>query len=121
MIKLVLFAFCLLIMQTVLTYLQSVNYYKRLNLLKTKGIIGIGNRKGRIAAGSILIMVSNKDGIIVDCEEMKGRTVFSRFKKANQYVGMSVCALKTFHQKNKKYKKSSMAIAIQSIEEQLIN
>jgi glucitol operon activator protein len=119
MVKLTIFAFCLLIMQVGLTYLQVINYHKRLYSLKTLGIMGIGNKKGKIAAGSIIILISNKDGIIIDCEEMKGRTVFSRFNKVNKYIGLSIYSLKTFHQNNIKYKKSAIAKAIQSIEQQL--
>ena len=83
--------------------------------------MGIGNKKGKIAAGSIIILISNKDGIITDCEEMKGRTVFSRFNKVNEYTGMDIYSMKTFYGNNKKYKKSAILKAILSIEQQLKN
>ena len=121
MVKLAIFAFCLLIIQGGLTYLQVVNYHKRIYSLRTLGIMGIGNKKGRVAAGSIIILISNKDGIIIDCEEMKGRTVFSRFNKVNKYIGMSIYSMKIFYEKNKKYKKSAILKAILSIDQQLIN
>jgi len=121
MVKLAILAFCLLVVQGGLSYLQGRNYYKTINALKSKGVIGIGNRKGRIAAGSVIIIVSGKDGIILDCEEMKGRTVFSRFHKITENVGLSIYSMKTFQENNKKYKKSALAKAIQSIEQQLSN
>lgn len=121
MVKLAILAFILLIVQGGLTYLQVVNYRKSLYSLKSKGIIGIGNKKGKIAAGSIIILVSDKAGIIIDCQEMKGRTVFSRFNKVNKYVGQSIYSLKTIYENNKKEKNSAMVKAIQSIEQQLIN
>jgi len=52
---------------------------------------------------------------------MKGRTVFSRLHKITENVVLSIYSVKTFQENNKKYKKSALTKAIQSIEQQLSN
>lgn len=119
MVKYALIAFCLISVQFLLAFFQINNYRKRVRELRSKGIVGIGIKKGKIKAGSIIILIANREGIIVDCEEMKGRTVFSRFNKADKYIGQDIYSLKKSYEGNKKEKNSAISQAINSIETQL--
>ena len=120
MVKYAIIAFCLIVLQVLLSIFQINNYRKRIVALRSKGFVGIGMKKGKLKAGSIIIIIVNKEGIIIDCEEMKGRTVFSRFKKANEYIGQDIADLKKCYENDKKEKDSAIAGAIKSVESQLL-
>lgn len=120
MVKFAVAAFALLSLQVLLTVFQINNYRRRICALRSKGTMGIGIQKGKLKAGSIIILVVSREGTVVDCEEMKGRTVFSRFNKANEYIGQNIYDLKKDCEKDKHRKNSAMATAIKSIETQFL-
>lgn len=124
--KLALVAFLLIIVQGALTYFQVKNYKERVAALRHQGVQGIGVYKSA-GHGSMIILVSDKTGRIIACEEMKGMTVFSRFKKRSDLNGQNIYDLKKellarekpSDSKKKKPKKSSLLQALESIEKQL--
>ncbi|MDN5352315.1 MAG: glucitol operon activator protein [Clostridiales bacterium] len=81
------FVFALWIAQGLLTVLQIQHYRKRVAELKKKGKVLVGQKKGKLKAGSIVLIALNEDGVISDAEEMRGFTVFTKFKKLNAVVG----------------------------------
>lgn len=92
--KLILIAFLLMIVQGIFTYFQVNNYRKTVRKLKSKGYLGIGIEKGYLKAGKMVIIVSDNLGKIVTGEEMKGRTIFSRFKEIKGIENQDVSRLK---------------------------
>jgi glucitol operon activator protein len=88
--KLVIFLFALWILQGVMTYWQIKNYRKTLTQLKNKGKVYVGHEKGKFKAGSIVLIAVDDKDIIIDMKEMKGFTVFDRFKTRNMYIGKTV-------------------------------
>lgn len=121
MVRLAIIAFLLLILQGGLTYFQIKDYRRKIRELNNMGIIGIGTNKGKIGQGSIIILVSDNSGIVLACEEMRGRTVFSRFKKNNDYNGKSIYDLKKLFSSENKKRKSSLLKAVETIESQLVS
>lgn len=88
--KFVIFIFGLWILQGLMTYRQIKNYRKTLFRLKNKGRVYVGHEKGKLKAGSIVLLVVDKNNIIIDMKEMKGITVFDRFKTKDTYIGKTV-------------------------------
>ncbi|WP_434578199.1 transcriptional regulator GutM [Thermoanaerobacterium thermosaccharolyticum] len=120
MIKAVVFLFFLLFLQGCLSYLQAKNYINKLKELKKKGIVGVGVNKGKLSAGTIIMLVSDRNGTILDCEELHGVTVFSRFKKNNIYKGINIYNFDAT--KNRDSKRNNVLLkAIEEIKNQLTN
>lgn len=91
--KALIFIFGMWILQGILSYFQISNYKKTLSSLKDKGRVYIGQDKGRLKPGSIIFIVVDDENMIVDFREMKGITVFDKFKKKEIYIGKSVMDL----------------------------
>lgn len=106
------------ISQGVLSYFQIKNYRQRIKQLKRKGYIGIGNIRKKLGRGMILLLVSNADGIIIDAEEMKGISVFARFRKNEKFVGYSLADLENLTIDNKTLKKA-VDKAVEQIKEMM--
>ena len=88
--KALLFIFGLWVLQGVLSYVQITHYRKTLSRLKSKGRVLIGHEKGKLKPGSIILLVIDDNGIIIDVEEMKGISVFDRFRKKSTYIGKTI-------------------------------
>jgi glucitol operon activator protein len=78
------------LMQAFFTYLQISNYRKRIKELKQKGKIGIGKVSKKLGIGTIIFLVSNDCKTIIDAEKMSGISVFARFKKDEELIGLSI-------------------------------
>ncbi|MHC1684570.1 MAG: transcriptional regulator GutM [Clostridiaceae bacterium] len=103
MVKVLYIAFLLMILQGVLTWFQINNYKKTVRSLRSKGKIGIGTQKGKLKAGKIVILVSNELGKIVVGKEMRGLTIFARFKNIDGIQGKDIFTLREEStQQNKK-------------------
>ncbi len=89
-IKAVLIILGLWILQGILSYIQINHYRKRFSCLRKKGRVLVGQQKGKLRGGSIVMLVINDDDKIIDAEEMKGFTVFNKFKKKNEIIGKSI-------------------------------
>lgn len=89
-VKLMLFLLAMWILQGVLTYFQVKNYRTRSTELRKKGDVYTGKAKGRLREGCIVMLVVEKDGTIIDAEEMRGITVFSKFKTIKSIIGKSI-------------------------------
>lgn len=113
--KILLIAFIFFVLQGLLTYLQINNYKKAIKRLRKKGHLGVGTKKGKISAGSIVILVSDNEGNIIDGEEMRGFTVFSRFKKMENVLGRNIEDLKKEYKEENK-SNQGIITAINSLE-----
>ncbi|BAB04489.1 transcriptional regulator GutM [Halalkalibacterium halodurans] len=80
------------LMQFFMSRIQMKNYQQTLKRMsdRSSGFLGVGVHKQKLGIGAIAIVVTDKDGEIVDCEMMSGVTVFSRFKPLTDFVGMSL-------------------------------
>jgi glucitol operon activator protein len=116
--KVICFIIALMLLQLFMAHFQSKDYKNLMKSLKGKGIIGIGVKKGRIRAGTIVILVSNEMGKIIEGKQMKGYTIFARFKDIEGVKGEDILELK----KKVISEKGSIAYidAIERIEEKLL-
>ena len=72
-------------------FIQVRLYQKAVRKWLGKGILGIGQRKGIIRPGELLIFVynHNKDQV-VSVQSMKGYTIFARFLEIKEYTSLSL-------------------------------
>lgn len=118
MTKFVYIAFALMIVQGIFTWFQINNYKKTVRGLRNKGIIGIGTQKGKLRAGRIVILVVDKLGRIVTGKEMKGATIFARFKDMDGIQDKDIFTLREeIDQQNKK--NVALISAIDNLEKSL--
>ena len=83
-------------LRIILTAYQVRNYRRRMSALvknKKAGYFGTGISSGLIRAGSIVLLATNDDGYVTNAERMKGRTVFARFQRFQDVIGMHVSDL----------------------------
>ncbi|GAA4712188.1 transcriptional regulator GutM [Brevibacillus fulvus] len=114
----VLFIACWLL-QILLSVLQMKHYQKTVARLSNRpsGYLGVGVEKKRLGIGTVMVIVTDTDGTIVDCEVMSGVTVFSRFRKCKRFIGADLFQL-TLTSEEQKYL-PSFAGARANIERQM--
>ncbi|MCF6095722.1 transcriptional regulator GutM [Thermovorax subterraneus] len=76
------------VLQGLLTYFQIKNLRDKLKELKKKGRVGVGNSKGRLSPGCIVIIAVDKGGKIAEAYKMSGMSVFARFKEFEDIKGL---------------------------------
>jgi len=53
--------------------------------------LGVGQRKGIVRAGELLILVYNRhEDMVVSVQSMKGYTIFAGFRERKEYTGLSL-------------------------------
>lgn len=75
------------------TYYQMSHYRKILGRVASEGgegYVGVGNAKGSLGKGVILILVSDAEGKVTKALKMRGRTVFARFEEARDFLGLHI-------------------------------
>ena len=117
--KLLFIALLLYILQGILTYFQMKNYRNTVSVLRMKGILGIGTKKKKLGVGSIVILVSDESGKILEGQLMRGISVWARFKQLKNINGTKIKELK---EKiiSEDEKNTAMLDALQQIENQLL-
>jgi glucitol operon activator protein len=77
------------------SYLQIWQYQKMVRKWLGKGILGIGQRRGLLKPGELLILVYNsREDKTVSVQSMRGYTVFARFTELTEYSGLSLDELR---------------------------
>lgn len=107
--KVMIFIFIMWMLQGVLAYFQIKHFRKVLNKMKKQGRILIGQQKGKLSAGSILILAIDEDENVINAQEMKGITVFDKFRVKDEFINKSIDELKR-ELPNMKNKKLSLTL-----------
>ncbi|MFO7152318.1 MAG: transcriptional regulator GutM [Bacillota bacterium] len=76
------------ILQGLLTYFQIKNLREKLRELKKKGRVGLGNSKGRLSPGCIVLIAVDGEGKIAEAYKMSGMSVFARFREFKDIKGL---------------------------------
>ena len=72
-------------------FFQVRHYQRTLNKWRGKGILGVGQKKGGLKPGEILILVYNRlEDRAVSVLSMKGYTTFANFRELKEYSGLSL-------------------------------
>lgn len=119
--KILLLGLLFYILQTILTCFQIKNFKKNFKELRLKrGIVGMGQKKRMISAGTVVLLACDENGILIEGRQMKGYSVFARFKEIKGIKGLTLAELKSKAMKEDEKKRNiSMLDAIEHIESQL--
>lgn len=119
--KILLLGLLFYILQTVLTCFQIKNFKKNFKELRLKrGIVGMGQKKRMISAGTVVLLSCNENGVLMEGRQMKGYSVFARFKEMKGIQGLTLAELKSkVMQEDEKTRNVSLLNAIEHIESQL--
>lgn len=90
MVKLVFVFFALMIVQGGMTFFQIKNYRKNAGEIRRKGDMLVGQAKGGLKPGCIVLMALDPEGNILETRSMLGRTVFNKFKVIHDFDGENV-------------------------------
>ncbi|MCR2045401.1 transcriptional regulator GutM [Anaerosalibacter massiliensis] len=92
--KAMIFIFAMWILQGLFAYIQVRHFNNVIKDMKKEGKILVGQEKGKFSVGSIVILVLDNNDRVVAAKEMKGITVFNRFKNKNEFINKSIVELK---------------------------
>ncbi|MFZ7120387.1 MAG: transcriptional regulator GutM [Eubacteriaceae bacterium] len=90
MLNIALTVFGLLIVQGLLTYFQINNYRNSVSEIRKQGNLFVGQVKGKLKAGSIVLMALDSSGNIINAKAMTGITVFNRFRSFPEIIGNNI-------------------------------
>ncbi|RAS86391.1 transcriptional regulator GutM [Priestia endophytica] len=107
------------ILQFFMTKKQLKHYHRTIKEMSSRfsGYLGVGVDKKRLGVGTVLIVVTNSEGIIVDCRRMSGVTVFARFKKCKRFKGLDILDINILDYEDKY--RVSLKMAIEKIHQQM--
>jgi glucitol operon activator protein len=80
------------LLQILLTLIQMKHYRTTVREMskRSSGYLGVGVHKQRLGIGSVVILVSDVKGIIIDGKILSGVTVFARFKPLYEFNGLTL-------------------------------
>lgn len=82
-------------LQALISMLQVKNYRSNLKEINGNGIVGVGHTKGYIRSGQIILLKYNQDlDRVIDCRIMEGLTVLARFKRIDDYNGLTLAEIR---------------------------
>jgi glucitol operon activator protein len=105
------------LLQLLMTMMQVKHYRKTIQDMskRVSGYLGVGVQKRKLGIGTILILVTDLDGTIIDCRIMSGVTVFSRFRNCKRFINRTI--FNVLDQDNKE--QIPLEMAIEKIQQQM--
>ncbi len=100
------------LLQFLMTKKQLKHYHQTVKEMSnhSSGYLGIGVDKKRFGTGTVLIMVTDAKGTVVDCRIMSGVTVFAKFKKCKRFKNLDILDVNVSKYENKYHVSLKMAI-----------
>lgn len=100
------------LLQFLMTKKQLKHYHQTVKEMSnhSSGYLGIGVDKKRFGTGTVLIMVTDVKGAVVDCRIMSGVTVFAKFKKCKRFNKLNILDVNVWDCENKYQLSLKMAI-----------
>ena len=90
MILIFMIALSLFIMQSIGGYFQIQDYKKAVSRVHKRGNVGIGQKRGRLFDGYLVLIACDSEGIITYAETMEGPTFLSKFKPRKKVLGQTL-------------------------------
>jgi DNA-binding transcriptional regulator of glucitol operon len=120
MIKLFFVFIGMMVVQGGMTFFQIKNYQTNAKEIRKIGDMLVGQAKGGIKPGCIVMMALDPDGNILETRCMLGRTVFHKFKIIHDFDGKNVFSHKDWVKKVKNEQlKKAINTAIHTMMDQL--
>lgn len=107
------------VLQIVMTQIQARHYrvtFQEIRNVTHAGYLGVGVHKPRWGVGSVVILVTNQERVVLKAAHMTGVTVFARFKPMDALVGKP---LETLQKKGDQPLDKATKMAAERIEEQV--
>ncbi|WP_455920396.1 transcriptional regulator GutM [Priestia megaterium] len=100
------------LLQFLMTKKQLKHYHQTVKEMsnQSSGYLGIGVDKKRFGIGTVLIMVTDVKGTVIDCRIMSGVTVFAKFKKCKRFNKLDILDVNLLDYENKYQVSLRMAI-----------
>ncbi|MBE5098469.1 transcriptional regulator GutM [Priestia aryabhattai] len=100
------------LLQFLMTKKQLKHYHQTVKEMsnQSSGYLGIGVDKKRFGTGTVLIMVTDVKGTVIDCRIMSGVTVFAKFKKCKRFNKLDILDVNLLDYENKYQVSLRMAI-----------
>lgn len=100
------------LLQFLMTKKQLKHYHQTVEEMSnhSSGYLGIGVDKKRFGTGTVLIMVTDVKGTVIDCRIMSGVTVFAKFKKCKRFNKLDILDINVLDYENKYQVSLKMAI-----------
>ncbi len=76
-----------LFVQGIFTYFQIKDFKKNADELRKLGRISVGNKKGTMSAGAIVLFAADANGVVIGGRSMEGISVFAKFAPYDVYNG----------------------------------
>jgi glucitol operon activator protein len=79
-------------LQIALSFIQNRHYQQTVREMahQGSGFLGVGVAKRRFGIGSVVILVTDRNQVVTQAQELTGVTVFGRFKPAADFIGRSL-------------------------------
>lgn len=83
------------LLQIYLTTRQMRHYRATIQKMSRResGYLGVGVEKKKLGSGTVLILVTDENGVVEECRVMNGVTVFAKFKKCKRFIGQNISTL----------------------------
>lgn len=82
-----LIAIALFVMQSIGAIFQIKAYRKAISRVHKYGNVGLGQKRGFLFSGYLIIIACDNEGIITYAEIMDGASIFARFHEVKTYLG----------------------------------
>lgn len=117
--NLIIFILFLWMLQLITTAIHWKHYQKTIKKMSSKsnGFLGVGMSKKKFLPRKIIVITTDNDGVINDCKVLSGLTVFSMFKKYDDFIGQQIHQIE-FTKKSKEYTEA-IEVAIQNIKREM--
>lgn len=108
-------------LQIALSYVQSKHYQQTVRSMSRHGtgFLGVGVAKRKLGVGSVVILVTDLNGVVTQAKELTGVTVFGRFKQASDFIGRSLGEIEAFHTDKSRF--HAVRSAVEQIKNQAMN
>lgn len=121
------FALILVVMQSVGTFIQIKDFQKAMKRVHKYGNVGLGQKKGGLTSGYLVLIACNSEGRITYAERMTGVTILNKCRPFDELMGIPLAGthidvlMDAFRKLDKKgYKKMKGYIqAIDALERRL--
>ncbi len=107
---LLLIVFFLFVMQAIGGYFQIRDYKKSVKRVHKLGNVGIGQKRGKLLSGYLILIACDNNGIITGAEIMEGFSFFAKFKPTNRFLNRELIgtSIYDFLQITRKFDKKQM-------------
>ncbi|AYJ43373.1 transcriptional regulator GutM [Lactiplantibacillus pentosus] len=83
------------LLQGLFGFIQIKNFTENYRKMRQRGRVLIGKNPKRFQAGTILLLVIDREGNIQEARVMKGITIFVKFKPLSRVVGRNIVDIAT--------------------------